>query len=143
MHNLENEGLQMRRIQLAALICLLVWCLPTVSASHARPIMSFPGLAGHTRPHIAAAASPSCSNDPTIGSKVWTVAISGTLALLGDGQALTILDVSDPSRPTCRSHLALSPNRSITAIEVRGNYAYLALNNSNQNDVALQIVDVH
>jgi hypothetical protein len=90
-----------------------------------------------------AAASPSCLNNPAIGTKVWTVAISDTLAFLGDGQALTILDVSDAARPTCRSHLALPPNIVVTAIQVRGAYAYLALNNSNDSDIALQIVDVH
>ena len=134
----------MRRTQLAGLLCcLLVWCLLTAPVAHATPILFFPASDGHPRPHVSVSASPSCLDNPAIGSKVWTVAISGTLALLGYGQALTILDVSDPSRPTCRSHLALPPNGSITAIKVRGNYAYLALINSNESDVALQIVDVH
>jgi hypothetical protein len=92
---------------------------------------------------MAAGASPSCSASPTIGSKAQTIAISDTIALLGDGQALTILDVSDAARPTCRAHLALPPNIVVMAIQVRGPYAYLALNNSNESGVALQIVDVH
>jgi hypothetical protein len=142
MHNLK-KGLHMHRTRLAALMCLLVWCLPMASAGYARPPMSFPLSAGHARPRVAAAAAPSCLNDPTISSKVWTVAISDTLAFLGDGQALTILDVSDPARPTCRSHLALPPSIAIIGIQVRGAYAYLALNNDNATDVALQIVDVH
>jgi hypothetical protein len=133
----------MRRSQLAALMCLLVWCLPTAPASHARPFMAFLASASHARPHVVAAASPSCSDNPLIGSKVSTAAISDTLAFLGDGQALTILDVSDPARPTCRSHLALPPNVAVTAIQVSGAYAYLALGNPNDSDVGLQIVDVH
>jgi hypothetical protein len=132
-----------RAILLTLLLCLIGLSLSTAPATLSRTPL--PAVASTTRakPHVVAAASPSCSNDLTIGSKVWTVAISDTLAFLGDGQALTILDVSDPARPTCRSHLALPPNIAVTAIQVRGVYAYLALNNSNESDAALQIVDVH
>lgn len=129
------------RILLTSLLCLLG--LSTPPATHATPNMPILASAARATPHIAAAASPSCSNDPTIGSEVWTLAISDTLAFLGDGQALTILDVSDPARPICRLHLVLPPNIAVTAIQVRGAFAYLVLNNENENDVALQIVDVH
>src|SRR3954462_14557898 len=100
----------MRRIQLIGFLCLLVWCLPIAPAAHATPTRPVPISPEHAQPHIATSASPSCANDPTIGSRVWTLAISDTLAFLGDDQALTILDVSDPARPTCRSHLALPSN---------------------------------
>jgi len=138
----EEEGLIVHRIRHILLLCLLCWCpLAALPAAQA-------AISTHAQPHAKIAqtrraASPSCSNDPTIGSKVWTVAISDTLAYLADNQALTILDVSNPARPFCRSHLALPPNSSVAAIEVSGAYAYVALYNFNNTDVALQIVDVH
>jgi hypothetical protein len=132
----------MRRTHLAWLLCLLVLGLPVVAPAP-RVTMAAQAHAAPARLHAARAASPSCSSDPTIGSKAWTVTLSDTLAFLGDGQALTILDVGDPVQPACRSHLALPPNKVVTAIQVSGTYAYLALNNSNDSDVGLQIVDVH
>ncbi|MEO7910062.1 MAG: hypothetical protein ABIV47_10470 [Roseiflexaceae bacterium] len=131
----------MRRFQLAGLLCLLVWCA-RVGVPASRATISAPARPNTVIAHARAAVSPSCLNDPTIGSKVWTVAISGTLAFLADGQALTILDISDRALPVCRSHLALPPASSIAAIEVRDNYAYLALNNSSEHDTGLQIVGI-
>ncbi len=86
-----------------------------VPASHAT-------ISAHARPntviaHAHAAVSPSCLNDPTIGTKVWTVAISGTLAegtrytyysfsvsgnracLPRVGSGIAVLDVSNPNNP--------------------------------------------
>src|SRR5689334_25365498 len=138
-HNLKKEGMSMRRTQLVGLLCLLVWCFPTApfgQATFTRSTLASPDPA---RPRVVAMAASSCANDSTIGNQAGTIAISDTLAFLGDGQALTILDVSDAARPTCRSHLALPPNSRVMAIEVRGNYAYLALNNASDSDVGLQI----
>src|SRR5207247_4706028 len=98
----------MRRTQLAGLLCLLLWCLPAAPAARATPTVSIPTSTGHAQAQIAVSASPSCSNDPMIGSHVETLAISATLAFLADFNALTILDVSDPARPVCRSHLLFS-----------------------------------
>jgi hypothetical protein len=128
------------------LLCLLVVRLPAAPAAHATPHATPrpPALSAHSRFHSRkVVASSSCLNDPSIGGTVRTIALSGTLAFLGDGQALTILDVSNPAQPTCRSHLALPPNIGVIGIKVSGAYAYLALNNDSANDVALQIVDIH
>src|SRR5690242_3740574 len=97
----DERSVIVHRILPAALLCLFALCLPIAPAAHATSSAPHPApIPAH--PH-AAAVSPSCANDPTIGSKVWTVAISDTLAFLGDGRALTILDVNDPARPICRS----------------------------------------
>jgi len=137
---LKKEGLPMRRIQLAGLLCLLLWCLPTVPAAHATSTTSAPTSDGRSRLHVAKGVSPSCSNDATIGSKARTVAISDTLALLGDGQALTILDVSDPARPFCRSHVSVPTG--VTGVQVRGDFAYLGIG-SGPLGFGLEIVDIH
>jgi hypothetical protein len=69
----------MRRTQLAGLLCLFLWCaraiVPDDHAAISAHAQSYTTIA-----HARTATSPSCLNDPTIGSKVWTVAISDTLA---------------------------------------------------------------
>ena len=130
----------MRRTLITSLLCLFVLGLPAAPAAHATPPR-------HIQPHTAKAhvrststASPTCSNDPTIGSQARTIAISGTLALLGDGLALTILDVSDPAQPFCRSHVSVPTG--VIGIQVRGNFAYLGIG-SGPLGFGLEIIDIH
>jgi hypothetical protein len=119
---------------------MFVLGLPAGPAAHAAPRT-------HTQPHTASApfgstpaASPICSTDPAIGSKASTVAISGTLAFLGDGQALTILDLSDPARPFCRSHTAVL--NGVTGVQVHGDFAYVGIG-STPLGFGLEIFDIH
>jgi hypothetical protein len=128
----------MRRTQLAGLLCLLVWCLPTAQA-HATSGTLAPSLAGRANSRVVESASASCLNNPTLGSKASTVAISDTLAFLGDGQALTILDVGDPVRPFCRSSTPML--NGVTGVQVRGDYAYVGIG-STPLGFGLEIVDI-
>src|SRR4051794_26294353 len=118
MHNPEKRGVIMRRILGTTLLFMLVWCLHPAAPAAKAAIFAHDQLNTTITHSRTAAISPSCLNDPLISSKVWTLAISDTLAFLGDNNALTILDISDPSRPTCRSHLALPWNGGVMAIAV-------------------------
>jgi hypothetical protein len=71
-----------------------------------------------------------------IGCFAYTVAISGTLAYIGVGPRLVILDVSDPAHPTVIGQTGVLPD-VILGVAVVGNYAYVA-----DYDSGLYIINV-
>ena len=78
----------------------------------------------------AQAGDPSPATDLTIewvgsiGGSVRAVAVEGDYAYLGEGAALTVLDVSDPAQPVRVSRLALPG--IVQGIHIVGDYAYVA-----------------
>src|SRR5262245_23776813 len=91
--------------RLPLLLCLLA----VLAIPHAER------AAGHTLPvNVAAGVAPAAGTTTTdidfvasIGGNVSTVAISGTLAFVGEGAGLAVLDVSDPAAPIRRARLPL------------------------------------
>ena len=72
----------------------------------------------------------------SLGGTITTVAISGTVAYVGEGMSLVALDVSDPIHPVRHADLLLSA--TVRDLQVISGTAYIA------NDAqGLQIVDVH
>ena len=71
-----------------------------------------------------------------IGGSVNDVAVAGEYAYVGDGLALTILDVSTPSSPEVVGRSGFLPD-IVQGIEMAGNYAYLA-----DGSGGLRVVDV-
>ncbi|HEU5097803.1 MAG TPA: hypothetical protein VFU22_02080 [Roseiflexaceae bacterium] len=131
----------MHRVQLLWLFCLLMLCqIAPATKAAANSVLRNDVPIVAARPLALRRASQSCSNDPTLASKAHTLAISGTLALLGDYQALTILDVSDPARPTCRSQVSVPTG--VTGVQVRGDFAYLGIG-SGPLGFGLEIFDIH
>jgi hypothetical protein len=137
---LKNVELIMRQTLITFLLCMFALGLPAAPAIHAAPPTHIQLHTASARFRSTAAAPPSCANDPTVGSKAGTVAISGTLALLGDGQALTILDVSDPAQPFCRSRTPTL--NGVTGVQVRGDFAYVGIG-STPLGFGLEIFDIH
>jgi len=71
----------------------------------------------------------------SIGGSADAVALSGTRAYLGEGAALTILDVSNPALPVRRARMPLPD--LVRDIQVVGSLAYVA-----DREGGLQIIDV-
>ncbi len=90
----------------------------------------------------SAAANPSPSLVPVVdpepvghlGGATEAVFISGTLAYVGNGSELTIMDITDPTDPTEIG--AIWWKEGVSDITVRGSYAYVAVANG------LRIVDI-
>ncbi len=91
---------------------------------------------------VNAAADSTASHIPTIdpepiahvGGLTRTVFVSGTLAYVGNGSELTIMDVTDPDNPTKVGDIWWK--EAVYDIQVAGNYAYVAMSNG------LQIVNI-
>jgi hypothetical protein len=88
---------------------------------------------------ISAAGATHLGNTPlattgAIGGSVATVVVSGTLAYIGEGVTLTVLDVSSPARPSVRARLTLP--QFVVDLQIVGGRVYVVCRNS------LHIVDI-
>lgn len=109
-------------------LCLVVLFIGTLRSQHA----ASPAVSAAT---TAEPPAPTVELVNSLGGDVRTLALSGTVAYIGEGMALVALDVSNPAQLVRRSHLPLPA--TVRGLQVISGTAYIA------DDVqGLQIVDV-
>lgn len=72
-----------------------------------------------------------------LGGRSNGIAVQGDYAYTGFGRAFTVLDISDPARPTRVGYTFLPGAGIVTALEVDGDYAYVTV-----GTVGLVVVDI-